>query len=233
MTSFYMSHRTDSEECCGTGTELKSNESNQDWYAKQAAKQGSRMKVDEGDDSMYESDSEQPETDSLMDSGSLTDSGSLSSGTSISEESATLSSVPTETVAKEPPKSSLKKRSGSSSPKRGVCFSKQVGVVEFQDDLSSDEDEYFTDLKGPDMSKPIFSPVEYTPEEKAQRKLLSGCIRAEKRPQPDFARMYGCGKSVRVIECTDDDDDDDDLLFSKPVRVIQARAPSAMWFSAF
>ena len=87
-------------------------------------------------------------------------------------------------------------------------------------------------LRKPDTSTPVVIPIELDEKEKKVREKLTGCIRAEKRIYPDYARMYGCGKSVIPLSEYHLDEDDDEKFFDKPpVRVIRAHAPDPSWFT--
>jgi len=126
-------------------------------------------------------------------------------------------------------------QSTSPSPSK-VSFSETVKVREIFQDEDSDKEEQvdsITDLKEGDFTSPTIIPIKYSPEEEAMRSKLTGCLPAEVRVCHDFAKMYGCGKTIRSmdIDMIDDDDDDDDFLNSEPVRVIEAHAPSSFWFT--
>jgi len=157
----------------------------------------------------------------------------ITSSESFSEE------IESETVS-----SSSSSLSGSEDTKGHVSFNTSVSMRivycdsddsddDDKDDMADEENEdSIVDLKKEDNSKPIMEPVHFDAEEEAIRSQLVGCICATRRKKPNFAEMYGCGKSLR----TDDDDsnscdDDDDFEFTEPPRVIVACAPSASWFT--
>jgi len=84
-----------------------------------------------------------------------------------------------------------------------------------------------------DFSKPVYVAVELSEEERKIRSQLVGALPAERRLGHDFARMYGCGKTIRSASPSEPEETDDDIeaiLAAKPVREIQAHAPSAFWF---
>jgi len=129
-------------------------------------------------------------------------------------------------------------------PRRKVCFCEDVNVREFTQSDPSDTEgcDFVMRLKKGDFSRPVIEAVKLSPEEEAIRSKLVGCIRAEKRVRPDFGKMYGCGKRLRSddyedeedYDSYDDEDEDEDIekiLATKPVRTIQAHAPSACWFT--
>lgn len=85
-------------------------------------------------------------------------------------------------------------------------------------------------LRKPDRSTPVVVPVVLDEKEKKIREQLTGCIRAEKKIYPDYARMYGCGKSVLPLSEYHLDHLEDD--FDKPpVRIIRAHPPDPYWFT--
>jgi len=117
-----------------------------------------------------------------------------------------------------------------------VSFKETVEIREDVFDEDTDSLTHFSkdaSLSKGDFSKPIYVPIEMSEEERQIRSRLVGALPAERRIGHDFARMYGCGKSVRSCEPTEPEEDDDDIeaiLNTKPVREIQAHAPSAFWF---
>lgn len=104
----------------------------------------------------------------------------------------------------------------------------------YMDENSDDEDEIedtHQPLKRGDYSTPCVAPVSLSEEERRVRSRLVGALPAEKRIRHDFARMYGCGRTIRTCAPIDlDDIDIDKILKTQPVREIHAHAPSAFWF---
>jgi len=117
-----------------------------------------------------------------------------------------------------------------------VSFNETVKVREFfmeDDDSEVEIEDSEKSLQKGDFSVPVIQPVKFSPEEEEIRSHLVGVLPAEKRIRHDFARMYGCGKSIRSCSPVDVDDDDEDIdkiLSSAPVMEIQAHAPSSFWF---
>jgi len=102
-----------------------------------------------------------------------------------------------------------------SSGKVSFCETVTYRIVSY--DEESDKDSHVDSvirLKKGDYSKPLPPSV--------------------KRARHDFAKIYGCGKTIRTFDDVDlDSGDDEAFLNSEPAKVIEAHAPSAFWFSAF
>jgi len=132
-------------------------------------------------------------------------------------------------------------------PKNHVSFNDAVSmrVVYYSSDEEEDDDkedqtqkgqdeenvDSVVELKKEDNSTPVYEAVKFDPEEEAIRSQLVGCICATKRKRPNFAQMYGCGKSLSGDDDCNLSSDDEDFEFSEPARVIVACAPSESWFS--
>ena len=119
-------------------------------------------------------------------------------------------------------------------PKKKVVFKEEV---EKRIITTGSEEEEVVDKKvklhAPDMSKPVYIPVEYDKEEKEVREKLVGCIPAFKKRRPDFARMYGCGKSVVPLDKMPSIEElEEDKWFDEPPkRVIVAHPVDQNWFT--
>jgi len=130
----------------------------------------------------------------------------------------------------------------SEGPRNHVSFNDSVAVrvvyCNSDDEESEKEEERIDDsvieLKEEDNSTPFIEPVKFDPAEEAIRSQLVGCICATRRKKHDFARMYGCGKSIGSDDCDEDsasEDEDNDTAIKEPVRVIVACDASSAWFS--
>jgi len=123
--------------------------------------------------------------------------------------------------------------SSSSSSKPHVSFNNAVNfrLVYYTNSNSSEEedeteteesDDSVIELKKPDCSRPVVENIQLSDEEEAIRKRLDGVIPATRRLRPNFAAMYGCGRSISNDDSDDEmlDDEDDDCDFDHPARVI-------------